>query len=71
MDTTQLSDTIRNRRKILGLRQEDLAEMAEIHVLTLKNIENGKGNPSFQTLAKITEILGLEIQITIKNEPTS
>jgi DNA-binding phage protein len=34
---------------------------------TLIAIENGTGNPSFETLNKIVDVLGLELTLTIKS----
>lgn len=61
-----ISSIIKERRAILEISQADLAEMAGISLATIKDIERGKGNPSLNTLSKITEILGLEIQLNIR-----
>ena len=66
MDLKTIGKKIEERRKLLHLRQEDLAEMSKVTSKTIYNIEDGKGNPSFKTLSKIGEILGLEIKIEIK-----
>ncbi|WP_162923513.1 helix-turn-helix transcriptional regulator [Arachidicoccus soli] len=38
------------RREFLSLKQEDLAEMAQVTIKTIYMIESGKGNPGFGTL---------------------
>lgn len=48
------------------MKQSDLAEMTGITPKTIYLIESGKGNPSFNTLQKILDVLGLEIFIAIK-----
>ena len=58
---------IKTRRKKLSLSQGDLAEMAEVSLATLKNIERGIGNPSFGTIEKLLEVLGLEIVFKVLN----
>jgi y4mF family transcriptional regulator len=58
--------TIKERRAVLGLTQQDLAEMSGVGLRTIKNIEGGKGNPSINTLTRIAEVLGMELQIVIK-----
>lgn len=66
---TELSDigeVIKGRRKILRLKQEDLAEMSGIGLRTIHDVENGTGNPSFQTLTKIVEVLGLSISVKLR-----
>ncbi len=58
---------ITNRRKALGISQNDLAEMSGVSIATIKNIERGKGNPSFGTVEKILTVLGMEIIFKVKN----
>ncbi len=58
---------ITNRRKTLGISQNDLAEMSGVSIATIKNIERGKGNPSFGTVEKILTVLGMEIIFKVKN----
>lgn len=54
---------IRERRQMLRLTQERLANEAGISLRTIKLIENGSGNPSLSTLSKICNALGMEILI--------
>ena len=61
-----IGEVLKQRRSELGLSQLDLAEMAEVGLSTIKDIERGKGNPSLHTLEKIMEVLGLEIQYGIR-----
>jgi len=58
---------ITNRRKTLGISQNDLAEMSGVSIATIKNIERGKGNPSFGTVEKILTVLGMEIIFKVQN----
>ena len=51
---------------MLDIRQKDLSDLAEIGLRTVIAVENGTGNPSFQTLTKIVEVLGLELNLTVK-----
>ncbi len=57
---------IKSRRDFLNLRQEDLMELSGVNMRTIHLVEQGKGNPSFATLEKLTEVLGLEIILEIK-----
>ena len=61
-----LHTTIKERRTILRLTQQDLAEMSGVGLRTLKEIESGKGNPSLVILNKIADILGMEVKLVIK-----
>ena len=62
-----IQETVRNRRKELGISQVDLAEMSGVSLATIKNIERGKGNPSYKTVAHIIEVLGLEMLFEIRS----
>lgn len=57
---------IKERRAVLGLTQQDLADYSGLSVRIIKSIETGKGNPSIVTLNKIADILGLEIIMKVK-----
>ena len=49
----ELKEIMKQRREFLSLTQLDLAEMAEVGVATIKDIERGKGNPALNTIKKI------------------
>ena len=57
---------IKERRAILGLTQQDLADYSGLSVRIIKSIESGKANPSVMTLSKIADVLGLEIIMKVK-----
>ena len=57
---------IRERRSLLGLTQQDLADYTGLSLRIIKSIEVGKGNPSMGTLTKIAEVLGLELILKVK-----
>lgn len=61
-----LYSIIRERRSLLGLTQQDLADYTGLSLRIIKSIEVGKGNPSMSTLTKIAEVLGLEIILKVK-----
>ena len=64
--TMELKDIMKQRREFLSLTQQDLAEMAEVGVATIKDIERGKGNPALNTIKKILEVLGIEIEYKVR-----
>ncbi len=57
---------IQQRRDHMSITQEELAEMADIGIITLYKIETGQANPTLQSLQKITDVLGLEITLQVK-----
>jgi y4mF family transcriptional regulator len=66
MTKEALGGKIRDRRKILKIRQEDLAEISGVALRTIVSVERGEGNPSLETLLKIAEVLGMELQLSVK-----
>ena len=64
----ELYSIIKERRSLLGLTQQDLADYTELSLRIIKNIESGKGNPSLKTLTKIADILGVELILKIKDK---
>lgn len=66
MNKTEIGTLIQQRRDQLRINQQDLAEMTGLTPKTIYFVETGKGNPSVETVLKILEVLGLEININIK-----
>ena len=64
--TMELKEIMKQRREFLSLTQQDLAEMAEVGVATIKDIERGKGNPALNTIKKILDVLGIEIEYKVR-----
>lgn len=64
MTIEEMGERVRARRKLLRLRQRDLAELAGVTLRGLIELEKGRGNPTFSQLAKIVSILGLEVTLT-------
>lgn len=66
MKLVNIGELIKIRREFLNLRQEDLMELSGVNMRTIHLVEQGKGNPSFATLEKLAEVLGLDILLEIK-----
>ena len=66
IEVSTVRGLIRNRRKSLNVKQKDLAELAGITQRTLNDIELDKGNPSYNTIVKILDILGYKLVPTLK-----
>lgn len=67
MHFADLIKTIKERREALQVTQEILAELSGVGLRTLKQFESGKGNPTLLTLQKISDVLGMELCLKIKN----
>lgn len=63
-----IGNIVATRRKELGMEQEQVCDYAEISKTTLSTVENGKANISIAKLAKLLDVLGLEIEIKTKEK---
>lgn len=68
MKNEEIIKTVKERKEILAINQENLAELSEVGIATLKRFESGKGNITLNNLQKIVDILGLEIKLELKNK---
>jgi len=66
LNIKSIADTIKERRRLLGIDQKTVAELGGISVHTLSNIESAKGNPSLRVLDRVLDALGLEIHLELK-----
>ena len=57
---------IKERREILKITQESLADLSGVGLRTIKQLEGGKANPTFNTLQEIAVVLGLELVLQVK-----
>ena len=62
-----IGQTIKNRRKELGITQATLAELANVSKNTVYKLERGQANLSIKILSQIVEVLGLEILVEVKH----
>lgn len=60
-------EIIKNRRNILGISQQELADISGISLRTIKAIESNDSNPLVGTLEKIGDVLGFELELNIRN----
>lgn len=67
MTNEEIIKVVKERKEILAINQETLAELSEVGIATLKRFESGKGNITLNNLQKIIDVLGLEISLEIKN----
>lgn len=66
MGVRTIGETIRQRRKELGITQPHLAHLAQVSVNTLYKAERGQGNPSLEVLTKLADVLGMELTLSVK-----
>ena len=63
---THLASLVVQRRKELKINQDDLSELTQVAIRTIRDIEKGIGNPSVETLQKIMDVLGMELVFRLK-----
>jgi len=66
MHINDLIQNIKERRQMLKVTQETLAELSGVGLRTLKQFESGKGNPTLLTLQKLADVLGMEICLQVR-----
>ncbi len=63
---TNIGQIIKARRKELGLTQNTLALLSQVGINTIVSIERGSKSPSFETLTKVADVLGLDVKLAVK-----
>jgi transcriptional regulator with XRE-family HTH domain len=71
MTPKEIGHKFRSRRKVLRLRQRDLAELAGVTLRGLTDLERGLSNPTLKQLTKIAEVLGLEFNLIERSRHAS
>ena len=66
MSYSEIGNSIKKRRKELGITQSHLSELADVSLNTLYMLERGQSNPSLEVLSKLAEVLGLEIKLEVR-----
>ncbi len=61
-----LINVLAKRRDVLRITQEQLADLSGVGLRTIKAIETGRGNPTVATLAKLADVLGMELRLEVK-----
>ena len=66
MHLREITETLRKRRKLLGLTQVQFAELSGVSLRAVKAFERGKSNPTFKTLTKLAEVMDMELNLEVK-----
>ena len=67
MNIQAISNAIVKRRKMLSVSQKELADLAGVSLHSIINLESGRGNPTLQLLLTVMEVLGMEVQLAVKD----
>lgn len=71
MDYVILGKNIRKYRLMLGMRQEDLAELCDCSNSHIGQIENARGVPSLEMTVKIANALSVTVDQLVKADYTN
>jgi len=62
-----LGEKLRQRRELLGLLQSQLATLSGVSTRTIQLVEQGKGNPSLETVFQLADPMGLRLDLVVKD----
>jgi HTH-type transcriptional regulator/antitoxin HipB len=68
-DAEVIGRAVRDARKSLGLRQDELALAAGVSTRAVHQIEHGKPTSRLDSLAPVLEILGLRLRVDERLPP--
>lgn len=71
MQTKSMSDIasiVRRERKAQGATQIELAQMANVGVRFLRDVEDGKPSVHFDKLMRVLAILGIAVEFSCRGE---
>lgn len=55
---TAFAEFVAERRHVLGLTQLDLADLADVGVSTVRNVEAGRASPTLEVTLRVLNALG-------------
>lgn len=64
-----ISEVVAARRKTLGLRQEDLADLAGVSHRFVQSLEAGKRSVQLDKVEKVLDALGLRLDVVPARRP--
>jgi len=65
---SQIGRQLANARRSRGWTQSDVAQRIASHVSQVSPIEQGKANPTLQTLIELSDVLGLSVALVPKSK---
>lgn len=62
-DVVALGRQLRDRRRALGLTQEELADLAEVSLRFVHQVEHGKPGSRLDKVLAVVRVLGLRLEL--------
>lgn len=68
MTPTPLADALHGRRRELGLRQAEVAELAGVSERFVRELEHGKATARLDKVEAVLDVLGLALTVRVRGE---
>ncbi len=65
---SELPPLVRARRRELGLTQEELADLAGVHRISISQFERGARTGQFPTVLRILHTLGMDLEVRTRGQ---
>jgi len=62
-----LGAKVEERRRVLQLRQEELAELADVSVRFVRSLEHGKSSVRLDKVLDVLDVLGLDLDVRVRS----
>ncbi|PYI69903.1 transcriptional regulator [Arthrobacter livingstonensis] len=66
MDAAQLGAALRTRRRELDLTQSETADLADVSIRVLSDLENGRETVRLDILSAVADALGLSLNLGVQ-----
>ena len=63
-----ITQNIAKRREYLQITQQELAELANVSVRLIRELEAGRANPGLRQLTQVLNALGLDLAVVEKKQ---
>jgi len=64
----EIAEAVRELRHLVGKNQSSFAKMVGLSRVAILNLENGRANPTAESLNKIFALVGMEVGLVTKQE---
>ena len=68
---TALGTAVRAARKRAAWSQQELADRSGVSRVLVARVERGLGNPTWETVVRLSSVLGMRLEATWEGEPAS
>lgn len=66
--TDELASLVRARRRELGITQEELADLTDVHRTYISLLEQGRVAWKLETVLRVLHMLGMDLDVRIRGQ---